>query len=1091
VVAGVLALVLMPLATPTASAAPSGSGTPRAAKSFTLSMVEGEGTLTLRGGEPRQLENPTSVSGTVDAADPEALDTGTGAVTNGSFTTPEMHIQQRLTAPPDPVTATVYIDATFTQVTPGNLTGTVDAEGTVTLSTALRVDLHVEVGRNPTLITTDCSSSPVNLTLGSPDGQPWNPETGQVTLSNGNFTIPEFGNCEANVQGAINEQLAGPGHAISLALEGDLPLPENEREKTITDLVVTPEGGTRVGQDVTLAATVAPGPDVTVDDDPTGIVEFRDGAQVLDTIPLEADGTAELVTDRLGAGTLSLTARYLGDPVFGRSGSDPVTHVVSANPALTWDLPSTVELFGAPTDFTVEATNTGLGRLLANTRLDVTLQRAQGTQNIAPVGTDPRIVLEQVDGDTVTPIPLTVAGTGSNQTLTWSIGAGTGVPLAPGTTLEEMLRLTFPNVGTASPTACGNTNRLCPGPLKVTFAIQLVDPGTGAITDTVASETGQTVMVEAARRVATIAAGNVGIPPVVPPIPAISPHTVRAGNNISLNALFVGPNVGGVGPTGTMSFSIDGTPVGVLPPQAGLSAGYQLSVACCSNPNYSVPVPRNIPAGAHTLELRYSGNDMFLPAINSFTFQVAPSLGPIYECERTLLGVSYVGRANVVVQGSLPATVAAGDTVPVSHPTLRMLLDRGPSVTNALNEVVSEYTGIEVVYNVDGTSTSTGATRTNNTRMTAAGDPDQVIELPGLAMAVTIDGDPGEVVPVTIEEFRITFDGIGAALTCKPLGDTALVDTVTVAGTTLSVTPGGPVRSGAAVTLEAAAAPFSGGVVEFRDGTDTIGVVPVNAEGEATMVTTALAAGERSLTARYFGGFAVPSTTSDVVALTVVPIDCAPFVGAGNGNVVRLVYMDLLHRCPDQAGFDHWKARLDTGTPRAVFARAISSSAEARGVIVDDAYEMMLGRQPDVPGRAYWVQWLGENGRYDALVASLGGSEEFWRLAGSTDEGFVERVYQRILLRAADPDGLAYWVGRLEGGMARRALVSRLVNLDEPLGRLVDDSYAEILDGVPTSAERSEGIAYLRATGSRSGLHARLIGSQAFQDRAQGLPNFD
>jgi hypothetical protein len=204
---------------------------------------------------------------------------------------------------------------------------------------------------------------------------------------------------------------------------------------------------------------------------------------------------------------------------------------------------------------------------------------------------------------------------------------------------------------------------------------------------------------------------------------------------------------------------------------------------------------------------------------------------------------------------------------------------------------------------------------------------------------------------------------------------------------------------------------------------------------------------------------------------------------------VRLVYMELLGRCPDQSGFDHWTGRLDGGTSREAFARSISRTPEAVGRVVDDAYQTMLGRAPDPAGRVFWVKRLQASGRYDSLLADLAGSGEFWSKAGSSRVGFVTRVYDRLLDRAPDAGGLAYWVGRLEAGASRRALVLVLANLDEPLGRLVAASYEEILGRAPSGVERTQGIVFLRSTGDRSGLYADLIGSSEFEARAQEFPN--
>src|SRR5690606_17503179 len=125
----------------------------------------------------------------------------------------------------------------------------------------------------------------------------------------------------------------------------------------------------------------------------------------------------------------------------------------------------------------------------------------------------------------------------------------------------------------------------------------------------------------------------------------------------------------------------------------------------------------------------------------------------------------------------------------------------------------------------------------------------------------------------------------------------------------------------------------------------------------------------------------------------------------GNGAVVRLVYMELLGRCPDEAGFDYWVGRLEDGTSPEVFARTIARTPEAVGRVVDDAYVTMLGRPADGPGRTFWAGRLLAHGRYDTLLADLGASDEFWSQSGSSNSGFVTRVYEQLLDRVPDQAG--------------------------------------------------------------------------------------
>jgi hypothetical protein len=84
------------------------------------------------------------------------------------------------------------------------------------------------------------------------------------------------------------------------------------------------------GQPVTLTATVSSiGPNP-----PTGTVAFRNGVQTLAKVTLNA-GVATLITTKLPAGTLSLTATYNGDSDTARGTSAAVVQVVTPATSLT------------------------------------------------------------------------------------------------------------------------------------------------------------------------------------------------------------------------------------------------------------------------------------------------------------------------------------------------------------------------------------------------------------------------------------------------------------------------------------------------------------------------------------------------------------------------------------------------------------------------------------------------------------------------------------------------------------------------------------------------------------------------------------
>ncbi|HYI62122.1 MAG TPA: DUF4214 domain-containing protein [Acidimicrobiales bacterium] len=1081
-VAGGVALVLLPVASTTVGAAqaPPGSGQPRVAEPFELSMVEGE--LRIRDAEePLALEQPTTLTGSYDTGDE-----GTGAISGATFSTPVVSFETEAQGFP------VFVDAAFSQVTPGSGTGGIDPDGNVVLNTALTATLDIEVG-SPPLIVAECRTTPVNVTLDSV--APYDEVTDRVTLADANFTVPAAPvtpDCPPIVADGINEQLAGSGHSLTLTMEGELMPPEPPGCPSLTDLAAAPPAST-LGTAVNLTATVVMDPAFADDElcedaigvTPGGFVEFRDGNQVLGTAELNGSGVAAFSVADLPAGVRNLTARYRGLDPYSPSTSDVVTHRVSAPPAIVSDIPENLQIGGPPVEFDVTVTNTGFGSDVINGRLDLAFRRVTGGgNNVGP----PNFTLEYLDG--VTWVPVVMSGASDAFA---AISPSTGAPLPVGESFTRRVRLTV------KPTAN-------PAAMNVTFMLTQVDPVTGLPAPTlnpsaatVAQSVVRTHLVNVPRRTTAV---NVS---------GLRPHTVRQGQTVRVHGITTTPGtVNGLRPSGTFEVLLDGVPVPVRTDATVPELGYQPTVpAGINTQNAEFVVPINGATGTRTITVRYSGDRFFLPAQWTNTISVLASRGVTYTCKEVTPFFTDRFTVNVEANVSLPSAVASGTEVDLDQLDVTLYTDRGNSVDafgvffSASNPVLPPGSTDPGIRSMDfgfsgGGGTSTSVTFANSTLMTDATrpvdpNPDQVVGFEGETGSVTIEGAPGEVVPVSLEAVGLTaFIGGDLSVDCTPLGGALVLGQVTVAGTTLTVEAPDPTRAGDEVTLNASVAPVGAvGTVEFRDGTETIGVRQLGTGGTASMITDSLEAGTHTLTARFFGNLGSISTTSEPVELVVLTeFDCQPFAIEGDGAVVRLVYIELLHRCPDQAGFDYWVGRLAGGTSPEAFAAAISNTDEAQGRLVAKAYQMMLGRDPEAAGQAYWVGRLQGGDRYDHLLAALAGEDEFWVQAGSTNEGFVTRLYDRVLERAPDAEGLAYWVARLEAGRNRGQVARSFTTQVEPRERLVIGAYQEILDRPPSPAELADATDELGINGDLAALYAQLIGTPEFDTRAQGFPTF-
>jgi hypothetical protein len=101
-------------------------------------------------------------------------------------------------------------------------------------------------------------------------------------------------------------------------------------------------------------------------------------------------------------------------------------------------------------------------------------------------------------------------------------------------------------------------------------------------------------------------------------------------------------------------------------------------------------------------------------------------------------------------------------------------------------------------------------------------------------------------------------------------------------------------------------------------------------------------------------------------------------------------------------------------------ASALTHTAEALAIFVNNAYRIYLKRLPDATGLAYWVNQLQNQGLTDEkLETGFISSNEYIQNHGGTGQSWVIGMYQDLLGRNPDPSGLSYWTGVLaKGGSA-------------------------------------------------------------------------
>ena len=168
-------------------------------------------------------------------------------------------------------------------------------------------------------------------------------------------------------------------------------------------------------------------------------------------------------------------------------------------------------------------------------------------------------------------------------------------------------------------------------------------------------------------------------------------------------------------------------------------------------------------------------------------------------------------------------------------------------------------------------------------------------------------------------------------------------------------------------------------------------------------------------------------------------------------------------------------ANPSIASKRLAAATAVVNSQLGRNAAAADLFVQGLGRTIDPSGRAYWSNKLLTIKR-PQMLSRLTGSSEFFRKNGATSAGFVSAVYLRVLGRAADASGKAYWVKKINKGDSVLHVAQSLVASSEYKRHEVRDAYVRVLDRQPTAGESTAGQAVV--AGSRvEALLAQLGGS--------------
>jgi PKD repeat protein len=208
-----------------------------------------------------------------------------------------------------------------------------------------------------------------------------------------------------------------------------------------------------------------------------------------------------------------------------------------------------------------------------------------------------------------------------------------------------------------------------------------------------------------------------------------------------------------------------------------------------------------------------------------------------------------------------------------------------------------------------------------------------------------------------------------------------------------------------------------------------------------------------------------------------------------DAGFLMALYPAILQRPATTAELQAGEQALASGTTRTALATMLLATSESDTLEVQGLYESFFHTLPNATTQASLVAELQQGTSNEQVMIELAGSDAYAEAnGGNANQLYVQRLYQDLLQRTADPAGLSGWTSDLDSGaMTRQRVVQAFLGSPEYRTVQVEDQYQALLHRpVDPGAVIFFGN-YLAQGNTVENLDAFLAGSaEYFQNRGGG-----
>ena len=187
-----------------------------------------------------------------------------------------------------------------------------------------------------------------------------------------------------------------------------------------------------------------------------------------------------------------------------------------------------------------------------------------------------------------------------------------------------------------------------------------------------------------------------------------------------------------------------------------------------------------------------------------------------------------------------------------------------------------------------------------------------------------------------------------------------------------------------------------------------------------------------------------------------------PVTGSGpsNDRWINQIFLDLLGHTADAASLSAYGGLLGGGTPRATVAASILASIEYRQRLLTNFYATFLHRSPSAAEVSLWLPAFGAGLSDEQIEAQIAASPEYFALSGSTNPGWITRIFNDVLGRAPSASDVSAYATLLASS-SRMAVGLSILNSGEAANRRVQDYFTRYLRRSPSASDASSFTAAL------------------------------